>query len=124
MKSNYKKMFIKLIDENYHKSTDIRNIVDEVLKEQQKDFFNDPPIYLSRQPDVKRPDNVYVSAKTCYPISFNKTKDFRICVGRVEMFENIDEVEIKKIAKIKILNKLKSLPKLKMTGVNLIGKNK
>lgn len=100
-------MLLKLINENYHKSTDIKNIVDEVLKEQQKDFFNDPPIYLSRQIDVKRPDNVYITAKTSYPIGLNKTKDFRVCVGRVEMFENIDEVEIRKIAKIKILNKLK-----------------
>jgi methyl coenzyme M reductase subunit C-like uncharacterized protein (methanogenesis marker protein 7) len=116
MKSNHKKMLLKLIDENYHKSTDIKNIVDEVLKEQQKDFFNDPPIYLSRQPDVKRPDNVYITAKTCYPISFNKTIDFRVNVGRVEMFENIDEVEIKKTAKIKILNRLKSLANLKTTG--------
>jgi methyl coenzyme M reductase subunit C-like uncharacterized protein (methanogenesis marker protein 7) len=108
MKPSHKKMLLRLIDENYHKSTDIKNIVDEVLKEQQRDFFNDPPIHLSKQIDMKHPDNVYMSAKTCYPIGLTETKDVRVSLGRVEMFENIDEVEIKKIAKIKILKRVKN----------------
>jgi hypothetical protein len=111
-KMKIKNELLNYMISNYENSTDIKTFCDNMLIEVQKEYIKNPKVYMSMNKDIRNENRRYLTAKTAFPISINKVKEFRVYVGTIDEYPNgTKDVRGKIVGKRKLIERLSTIIK-------------
>lgn len=103
MKKEFKKELIAHIKNVSATSKELRDSLDEFIKIQQMKSMDNMHIIVSVSHNYRN-DAKYYAAKTFFPIGIDEEKEFRVYIGKLELFKDgAKDEELLRIAKRKLL---------------------